>query len=272
MKHPIDAFKHTSKDLRNYGMTENLRKSFIRKPKEGISQFPEDYVNDVILGEGLDYMLHRLLEDGYLNDDTFLIVEEGLPHIPFGAIVLRRNGVEPFIWLDERKDVTPTTYYSNFAYFADEFRKFEKGDLVARMFDTHSDVDRSSLVPYNDELRKREIKKVVFLMEGTLALGSEYNTDKELEDLFSWERESLASLYRYLKRGKFEVKIYEIDPRTTEHSYEKMLNFMREDETTLNFIEEVWGQGRVTRKELLKILEDFKERWFLVPFFFIFIY
>ncbi|MCD6575657.1 MAG: hypothetical protein J7K73_00685 [Nanoarchaeota archaeon] len=262
MKHPIDAFKHTSKTLRKYGMNEYLRRDLIRKPKESVSYIPQDYTNDVILGEGLEYMLNRLREEGNLDKKTFIIVEEGMPHIPYGAIVLRRNDIEPFIWLEKREDVTPTMYYSNFSYFADEFKKFERGNLVARVFDTHSSIDRSDLIPDSEKLKEKGIERVVFLMEGTLALGSEYNTDEELDSLFSGERSSLASLYRSLNKAGFKIKIYEIDPRSTEHSYEKMLKFVKENDEILAFLEDVWGQGRADRNELVKILEDFKKSWF----------
>ena len=256
MRSPVTSFKHTTKVQKAYGLNENLKKDIISKSE--FSEYPGDYTNDVLLGMGLDYVFDKR-ELG--DDDTLFIVEGGFPHIPFISYALRYNNVEPFLWVETIKPDLKRTYYSNFAYFSEQFNKLERGSFPARVFDTHSSIDRSDLIPMNGDLKEMGVETVVFLMEGVLPLDSEYNTDNELTKLFSEERESYTSLYRSLKR-RFDVKIYEIDPRTTSHGFDKLVEHIESDDDKMNFLVEVWGHNEHSWDELRKILSKFKKSFF----------
>ena len=256
MKHSIDCFKHTSKQKKKYGLDECLRKDFIKK--DGVSDDPQDYINDIVLGLGLAYVIEKR---GLAKKGTFFIVEGGMPHLPFMAAILRYYNIEPFFCLEKRKDVNPEDYYQNFAYFCDGFSSLERGDLVARVFDTHSYVNRDENIPSFRELKKKNVERVAILLEGSLTLNEFYNTESEFEKMFSGERESLKPAYERLS-NHFEVVAYEIDPRTSKHSYDLMLDFLKENEDLQEFLWEVWGKEKYSKEELIKMLEDFGERWF----------
>jgi hypothetical protein len=237
-------------------MDENLKKRVIKKDKT--SWLVEEYVNDVVLGSGLAYVIEKreLAEEG-----TFFIVEGGMPHLPFMASVLRNYGVEPFLWLEERKDVDPRDYYSNFEYFGESYSNLKEGTLLARVFDTHSKVNRDEHTPSFRELKRKGIKRVAILLEGNLTLNEFYNTESEFEKMFSGERESLKGVYERFS-NHFEMLAYEIDPRTSKHGYESMVTFVENNEDYMEFLWEVWGKENVKRDRLIGILESFGKRWF----------
>lgn len=254
VRRALNYYRH-----KNPQISELLDESFFEA--DVVSESPQDYVNDIILSLGVSYVINKRKLG---SENAFFVVEGGAPHLPAMACVLRQFDIEPYFYLTGLINESKKEYFMNYAYFGPRFERLKEGKRVARLFDTHSSVDRKAHVPEIEKLNELGIDEIYFVIEGDIReLDAEYNTEKEFSELFSGRRKSLLEAYNYYSED-FEAHIYEADPRASRESFDKAVNMLKGSESLQDFLVKIWGyKGKLENpKDIFRILRLFRKLYF----------
>ena len=217
-------------------LPERFETPFSREDNVNIDRYAYDYINDVALALGVEYVMAKRNIKKDIGD--MFVINVGAPHLPIIGCMLRAKGVDCYFYLAK---MVEHEFIGHFGYFAKKYSSIpinERGAL-AMMFNAHSPMDRCAALPGAKLLRKLGIKNIYVFVEHNV---------KPLNHIYDKHPD-----FRGIKRKYkgINVEIIEADPRPRKSDYMHVIKFAKENKDVVKLMSHFIGRDE---KDAWKII------------------